>query len=137
MEQSINLSIKKKEKISIIFLYVKICIGIALIYIVFNNMNLGEYLKVLKTAQLIWILVAILLTLGAMLLGSINIQILLYALGTKISFWKIYRYSTLSWAIGCASPGKLGEFSLVLFLKNIENIGLARYLETRKKNNLH
>ncbi len=49
--------------------------------------------------------------------GGLNIFYLLRGLSREISFWKIINHSLTSWAIGLFSPGRVGEFSFVYFIK--------------------
>ena len=54
----------------------------------------------------------------SLIIGAVNLKILLSPLSKNISFYKIFYYSVLSWAVGLFVPGKIGEFSFVPLLKN-------------------
>ncbi|MEK6967674.1 MAG: lysylphosphatidylglycerol synthase transmembrane domain-containing protein [Nanoarchaeota archaeon] len=50
-------------------------------------------------------------------IGAININILLNSIDKKVPFWKLQRYYLTSWSVGLFVPGKIGEFSIIHYLK--------------------
>ena len=56
------------------------------------------------------------LLLITLVIGALNLALLLIPI-KKISFAKVFYYNTLSWSLGLFVPGKIGELSLIPFLK--------------------
>ena len=61
----------------------------------------------------------------SVLIGSLNIVIFIKALNEKYRFFKIMKYYMISWAYGLILLGRLGEFSIIYFLKK-ERIGTEK-----------
>ena len=65
-----------------------------------------------------WHLIIIFVSIAAnIFLGAINIDLLLKSLDKKVPFWKLQRYYLTAWSLGLFVPGKLGEFSIIHYLK--------------------
>jgi hypothetical protein len=60
-------------------------------------------------------------------IGAVNLFILTIPFKEKIKFKDLLRYSYFSWSYGLFLPGKVGEFSLVYFLKN-EGVDMGKTL---------
>ncbi len=101
---------------------IKLSIGIFILFLLLYKVGFTDYLKILVKIKVGWFLLALILTIFTQLLATYNFTILLKALNKKIKFLNLMRYTILSWALGRISPGKLGEFGLVWFFKNRENI---------------
>lgn len=128
MLRSALIYVQKRSMQSTILFALKLITGFALLVLLFNHIGLEGYWNVLQTVQPAGLWIAAFLTIIAMLVGTINTYTLLIALDARVSFWRLFRYSTLSWALGTASPGKLGEFSLIFLLNNRENISIGKGL---------
>jgi len=104
---------------------IKIIIGILLIFYLINKVGLINIINIIKSINIIYLPLILLLWLVNLLIGATNIKIMLLALGEKLSFTKTLKYYLKSWAYGLFLPGKLGELSIIYFLKK-ENIGLSK-----------
>ena len=101
---------------------IKIIIGLFIIFLLLYNIGFTNYLNVLAKIKIEWFLLALILSVFAQVFVAYNFLILIKALNKKVSFSNLIRYTSLSWALGNISPGRLGEFGLVLLFKNRENI---------------
>ena len=107
--------------------FIQIAIGILILGMLFWKVGIDNFFSVLKTVNLFWLCLAFLVTIITQSIGTLNIYVLLKAINKKISLWKLFRIHTLSYSIGMIAPGKLGDFSILWFLKN-EGIGYGKGL---------
>lgn len=101
---------------------IKIIIGFFIIFLLLYNVGFTNYLNVLSKINLGWFLLALILSIFMQFFATYNILILIKALNKEVPFLNLIRYTSLSWALGNISPGRLGEFGLVWLFKNRENI---------------
>ncbi len=96
----------------------KVLVSTALIYFLIRNIGLEKLWLALKSTNL-WILSLVLpIKLFSLLLNGVNVTLFLQAIGKKIKFWKVVVWSNLAWSIGLFFPGRVGEFSIIYFLKS-------------------
>lgn len=107
-----------------VFNLIKISLGIVILLILFYKLGINEVLGKLKVINF-WFLIPIyLLILVSILFSTTGMFVLLKPLKRKIPFSTLYRYISVSWAIGLFFPGKVGELSLLYFFKKHKiNIG--------------
>lgn len=108
--------IKKK-----VLLLLKILFSATLIGLIIYKVGFKSVITTIGNIPLIIILLFILNPLISIFIGAINIKLLSDTI-KKISLINMIRYTLLSWTIGLMSPGKLGEFSILLFLKKKQGI---------------
>jgi len=101
----------------ILLTLLKAIFGVVLLVILLNYVGFNEVYSVLKQIKLKFVPLMFCFYTLNFLIGALNIYILLKPLNAKIGFLKLFRYYMLSWSVGLFVPGKIGEFSLVLFLK--------------------
>mgnify|MGYP001559486568 CR=1 FL=1 len=95
---------------------IKIVISIFIIYFLINMIGFKKILSnIILIDPLFFILSALLIIIG-LVIGALNVSFLLLPI-KKISFAKVFYYNTLSWSLGLFVPGKIGELSLIPFLK--------------------
>lgn len=99
--------------------------GILILGMLFYKVGFQEIVYTLKTVNLFWIILSIPITISTFMIGACKIILLLKRQGYDIPFSKMFRYSFLGWAFGTITPGKIGEFSLVYFLRN-EGVMIGR-----------
>ena len=105
----------------------KIALGALIILILFYKIGFKEILRTIGDFDLVYILILVPLYLLSLFIGGININILIRSINEKLNFWKTLKYYIISWSFGLLVPGKLGEFSLVYFLKK-EEVALGKGL---------
>ncbi len=99
--------------------------GSLILGLLFYKVGINEVIEVIKNVNGIYLIPAVFSFLTSLIFGAGKIDLLLKALGYKINFWKIIRYSMTAWALGTVTPGKLGEFSMLYFLKK-ERLNIGR-----------
>lgn len=104
----------------------KLLFGLLILAVLLFQVKITEVYDVLLTIQPVYLIIIILLSFLAILIGSYNIFILSLPID-KLPKYQLFKYSFLSWSIGLFMPGKLGEFSLIYFLKK-HNIGYGQGL---------
>jgi len=104
---------------------IKIVVSFILIIYLINKVGLSNITKTMININLVYLPLILLLWIGNLLIGAINIKIMLKALNEKLIFTKTLKHYLRSWAYGLFLPGKIGEFSLIYFLKK-ENIELSK-----------
>src|SRR3989338_4269934 len=110
-----------KKELSFFF---KLSFSIIIIFILFYKIGFGSILQTFEKINFVYIFLSIIVTIFPFLLGALNIKILTDSV-VKIQFLKILRYSLLSWTIGLFVSGKIGEFSIIYFLKK-EGISIGQ-----------
>ncbi len=104
---------------------VKIIVGVALISYLFYKIGVQQIIEILPKMNIFYFSLFLVSFFASLALGIFNIKILLDGLGYDLTFKRVAKYYTASWAIGLYAPGKLGEFSLVYLLKR-EKIGMGQ-----------
>jgi hypothetical protein len=66
--------------------------------------------------NLIYLIPIILIPIIVRILEACNFHILLKGIGKKISILKLTKYLFYTWAVGAFTPGKTGQFAMILFL---------------------
>ncbi|MBD3164863.1 hypothetical protein GF323_06720 [Candidatus Woesearchaeota archaeon] len=94
----------------------KLIFGFALIMLLFVRIDLSSLVKTLITVPLFVILLFFLDKVINIFMGTMNVKILSDTIN-KIRLGILAKYYWLSWTIGMVSPGKIGEFSILFFLK--------------------
>lgn len=102
-------------------LFLKLFIGLSILFALFYKIGFNEVYKTLITFNFFFLPLVFITYIISFILGTLNLKILLNSLNLKINFWKLAKYYQLSWSFGLFIPGRLGEFSLVYFLKK-ENL---------------
>jgi len=99
-------------------------IGVLILFLLFYKIG---FLKIYNTLKIInpWFLIPIFFFfLLSWIISTLNIKILLKPLGYKISFWKLFRFFWISKTVTLIVPGRIGDFSIIAFLKDKKyNIG--------------
>ena len=95
----------------------KILVSIIILYFLISQIGFDKIIQTLSGTNLSILLLAVPLKIVALLLTTLNISVLLKGIKKKISLWKLFITSNLAWSIGLFLPGRLGEFSLIYFLK--------------------
>ncbi len=102
---------------TIIFNTAKIIVTAGLLFFILTRIGLETLTNTIQSFsawQIIFLLASILLN---CIISAINIDIFLRGLNRKIPLIKLAHYSLTAWAIGLFAPGKIGEFSILHYLK--------------------
>jgi glycosyltransferase 2 family protein len=92
-------------------------ISLLLIGYLVHRLGPSELLKVISGFNP-WYLIPVILIFGLnSCLGGLNIQLMLMAFENKLPYLTTLKHFLRSWAFGLFLPSKLGEFSLIVFLK--------------------
>jgi hypothetical protein len=105
----------------------RIILSIFLLLFLIYNIGLENLFNALIEIPSIIVILFSINYLVSIVLGAINIKILSDTI-KKILFKDMIKYYFISWSIGLISPGKVGEFSILYFLKRYENIGYGKTL---------
>lgn len=104
--------------------YLRILISLLILTLLFYKIGFTRIQEALSNFDLVYspfILIAYFLS---FLFGAINVKLLTNCIN-PIKFWKIFSYYTQSWCYGLWSVGRIGEFSMIYFLKD-ENISVGQ-----------
>ena len=96
----------------------KVLVSLIILYVLIRNIGLEKIWLALKSTNLLILLLVLPIKLFSLLLNGVNITLFLQAIGKKIKFWKVVVWSNLAWSIGLFFPGRVGEFSIIYFLKS-------------------
>ena len=99
---------------------IRICISLLILGLFFYYVGIEKIYLTITSINLIYIFPILILQILALIAGGFCISILIIPLNKKISSIKIIKYYMLSWTLGLIAPGKLGELSLLYFLKRID-----------------
>tara|TARA_Y100000034_G_scaffold126145_1_gene176936 strand:+ start:320 stop:1249 length:930 start_codon:yes stop_codon:yes gene_type:complete len=96
---------------------VQISFGFILLFALFYTFGLSAIIDALLTTKPFYLLLATVFFLLTFLIGAFNIYVLLRSTPHKYSFLDILKSYLLSSSVASFFPGKLGEFSLLYYLK--------------------
>jgi len=103
---------------------IKLSLGIGILIYIIYKIGINNIINDLKEINPYIAIISILIFPVSLALGALNFAILVRAADYKIKTKKIIAYSLLSWSYGLFIPGKLGEFSIIHYLKK-EKIGMG------------
>lgn len=103
----------------------RITLGFLILSLLMYKIGLIQIIDVLKTTKIVYVIPAIVAFLSTLILNACKVDILLKSLGYKVSFCRLTKCAISAWAIGVITPAKLGEFSIIYFLKN-EGINIGK-----------
>ncbi|MFH1455583.1 MAG: lysylphosphatidylglycerol synthase transmembrane domain-containing protein [archaeon] len=99
-------------------LILKLSLGLLILYFILKKVGVTELVNTISQIDIFFLPMALFFFLLTLFLGALNLYFLLcYGLNIKLKFFRILKYSLLSWSFGMFIPGKLGEFSFAYFLK--------------------
>jgi|SRR3989344_453621 len=98
-------------------LIIRVGLSILILFILFKKIGFSNVVSNISSVNLSILILILFIFLISLIIGAVNLKILLSPLSKNISFYKIFYYSVLSWAVGLFVPGKIGEFSFVPLLK--------------------
>ncbi len=100
-------------------LFLKLIVGLLIVVLLFLYYKIGlrELYETILQINLFFLGMSLILFLISYLLSALTLKILASFFDGKISFWKIFEFNMRSYSIGLFSPGRIGEFSFLYFLK--------------------
>lgn len=106
----------------------KLILGIAIIILLVYRIGAGEILHIiLSTNPLVFIVILVAYALN-WLMNAFSYFLILSSVGSPVNYPKMLRAFISSWGIGTVIPGKLGDTSIIYFLKrhgaSIRNSGV-------------
>jgi glycosyltransferase 2 family protein len=102
------------KKVSLI---IRIFLSVLFLCMAFYFVGYHNFLTALKNTPLSVFVVYLVYMPLAITFGALNIYLLLSATSISVSFKTWWKYYAKSWALGLITPAKVGEFSLVYFLR--------------------
>lgn len=107
-----------------IFSVIKVTLGLLLLYLIFKKIGVNEIYNKLASIQdpLLYLTVTFCIFIFTFLLSAINLYLLILPI-KKITLLRLFRYSSITWAVGFLIPAA-DIASLSYFLKK-ENIDLG------------
>ncbi|MFH1235300.1 MAG: flippase-like domain-containing protein [Candidatus Diapherotrites archaeon] len=97
-------------------LALRIAAGIAIIFFLAYFAGIGGILEKIASFNPFFLFPIIILTILVLVVGALNLHRLLSPLG-KIGFFELFKNYCVSFAFGYIAPGKIGDFSLSVLLK--------------------
>jgi glycosyltransferase 2 family protein len=94
----------------------RLLVGLLILSLLFWRIGFEKVAETIGKIPAQFIFFFILLNIFNIITGTINIKVLLNPI-KRVGFLKLVKYYVYSWSIGLFVPGKIGEFSLVLFLE--------------------
>lgn len=104
--------------------FIFLAIGFGIIYMVFKNQNFDDIWRVLKTANLFWIVPVFAALIMGSILRTLRWQLILSSLDYKVSFFNLFNSLMFGYFVNLGIP-RLGEFSRCFSLKKKENVPVA------------
>jgi len=97
--------------------FLKLAFGLLILFLLFYKAGFNGIYSSLSAMKIIYLPIVLLFVFITLILGNLNLKILFDGIKHIIGFWKLFRYYMLSWAVGSFVPGKIGEYSIVYFLR--------------------
>ncbi|MCK5282775.1 MAG: flippase-like domain-containing protein [Nanoarchaeota archaeon] len=104
----------------------RLIFGLAILTLLFQKVGISKIIEVLSTIKIIYIFPIVLTYLLGPFMGSIALKLLFDKINIKIGNWRFFKHYLISQSIGLLTPGKIGQFSLVYFLKKDNNIEIGK-----------
>lgn len=104
---------------------IKLLIGLAILFSLVYKVGVKEVYATILAFKFSYIPIALFFIASALFLDTINYNILFSPLKIHIKFKNLFRCQILGWAIGLLLPSRLGEFSIIYFLRK-EGIELGK-----------
>jgi len=96
---------------------IKLLLGLVIIVFLLLKFDLYEVGKTIISVPFTFFIITLLVYTLVNIIGTYKIWILFLGFAKKLNFVKLFKDYSLSWGLGLFVPGKIGEFSLVYFLK--------------------
>lgn len=92
-------------------------ISAAILFILFYKIGAKNVYDSFIKINLLCIIPIFFLIFFMFFINTINLKFLINKLGHKIKFFRLFSYHVTSWSLDLLLPAKLGEFSILYFLK--------------------
>jgi len=109
---AMNKNTKKR-----IFLVLRIIFGFGVLILLFFKVGFSDIITTFSNLNLSVLAVILLLYPFSFIISTINLKLLSRLPNRKVSFKILLKYMVLSWSYSLFLPGKVGEFSLIYFMK--------------------
>ena len=96
---------------------IKIVVGLSILAILLYKLDLNQLLSTISQFNFTFLPLLVFIFIFSILIGGLNIKIFISALKEDVKFVRVVRHYITSWAYGLLIPGKIGEFSIIYFLK--------------------
>ena len=96
---------------------IKIFIGVAILILLLHYVGIYDIIDTLATINILMVVPVFPILFINLVLGALALKTLYNPL-VRLKFSYLFRNYVLSWSIGGLLPGRLGDFSLALLLKN-------------------
>ena len=103
----------------------KLIFGLLFVLVIFYYVGFDKIFSAFKNFKLIYLLAIPPFVFLSYLGGVYSLYILVRASGFGLGFWNLFKYYLLSLATGMLTPGRIGEFSMLYFLRK-ESIPLGQ-----------
>jgi len=100
------------------FKSLRVLIGFIIVALLFYKIGFSEVYEVLLTVPISFLIILFLFVFLDMLIAAINLKVLLRPLVNSLKFRVLFSSYIYSWILSFLVPGKLGESSLVYFLRD-------------------
>ncbi len=97
--------------------FLKLLVTIAFIWFILARVGVKETIDQLKNINPEWIAILFVFELLTLILSAMNIFILVKKIKKDMTFLRLCSYFLKIWSINLFIPGKIGDFSLLYFLK--------------------
>jgi uncharacterized protein (TIRG00374 family) len=95
---------------------VQIFFGLVLFSFIYIKIGLQNIVKGLFAMNYLYLIPILFIFIISFIIGAFNLKILTDVVA-KVKFSTMFRYHIHSWALGLLAPGKVGEVSLIFYLK--------------------
>ena len=101
----------------ILVMVLKTFLSLSLLIYMVHKIGWSNIITSLAQFQFVYLIPILFFHFLSYLVGCAAVQLLLKPLNKSLPFWTLFRYYMLSWAAGMFVPGKVGELSIIYFLK--------------------
>ena len=92
-------------------------VGISIVLVLLKNVGFSTIFTTLSSMNIWLVISAFVLYAVGVWLGSTNVWLLIRAIGNKLAYVKLFKDYMRAWSLGLFLPGKVGDVSIVYFLK--------------------
>ena len=108
-----------------LFFFLRLIVGPVILGLILYKIGFKSVFGTITKINLYYIPIFIIMGLFILYVGGLNIKILTLPFKKSARLMKIVKYYSLSWVVSLIIPGRIGEFSIIYFLRK-ENISMGQ-----------
>jgi uncharacterized protein (TIRG00374 family) len=98
-------------------LVLRLIFGAAILIVILYKIGIGSIVQNISEINLYYLPAFIIVLFASLFIGSLNIKLLSLPFNRAVSVLRLFRYYIIGWSLSLITPGRVGEFSIIYFLR--------------------